>query len=1124
MAVNIKFDLVGNPEPPTIILANRNGNKLGQLNVDDASIELVDKFNDASEFSFTMNKYINNKLNNLWDKVVDFKLVYCKEWDLWFEITVELDESNEIVKTVTCTQLGQAELSQIMLYNIHINEEGDSNWDKDNKVYKSTILYNPEDTSASLLHRLLKDKAPHYHIEYVSPTIAKLQRTFSFDGTSIHDAFMDIAEEIGCLFVFHSNTNEDGKINRAISVYDLWQNCNSCGHRGEYSDVCPKCGSEDIYEYGTDTLIFVTADELASDGIEFSTDTDSVKNCFKLEAGDDLMTATIRNCNPNGTDYIWRFSEDMKEDMSEELVRRLAEYDDMYKDYRDNYISELDIDLVDKYNNLVEKYEKKYNAGSSKCLSCNYKDDSFFGNCPECGSSNTLIKSKLKKITSPIVGYSSLMNIYYDVIDFALFLESSMMPSVDLGAKTNAEEQAALLSASSLSPVAVEYIKNLSKETARSAVLSMARIIVKPTYKIEAETSGELADNGDGTKTWNGSFEITNYSDESDTAKTGIISVVVNGELETFIKQKVDKALSKEDSDDMSISGLFKMDYDDFCEELKLYALNPLTSFYEVCQICLTILAEQGAGNESINPDLYKALYKPFHDKSAAIEAEIKIREAEVDLINGVYKTEIDSDGKEYSELVIDGLRQNIEKCRNKIQDELDFEKYLGDELWIEFSSYRREDKYSNDNYKSDGLSNVELFEKAMEFYEIANNEIYKSSEFQHSISTSLNNLLAIDKFKSLVDYFNVGNWIRVQVDDKVYKLRLIEYGIDFGSFDNISVDFSDVTKIKNGITDVKEILSQASSMATSYSSVKRQAKQGENSNAVLNNWFENGLSATNTKIVGANNQSQVWDKNGILCREYDPITEIYSNEQLRIINSTIAITDDNWETTKTAIGKYQYEDPSTGELKTAYGVNGETIVGKLLIGEQLDVSNDVGTLKFGLNGLVVESDKNIVAINPNNESIFNISNNSGNIFSLNEKGELVIIGNITASSLTLLDGTTIETDKITGLSNVAISGSYNDLEDKPSLSTVAISGSYNDLSNKPTKLSDFTNDNLFITKDVNDLTNYYKKTEVNSLLDSKANINELATVATSGSYNDLTDISELKNWVLEQIESAINQ
>lgn len=39
-------------------------------------------------------------------------------------------------------------------------------------------------------------------------------------------------------------------------------------------------------------------------------------------------------------------------------------------------------------------------------------------------------------------------------------------------------------------------------------------------------------------------------------------------------------------------------------------------------------------------------------------------------------------------------------------------------------------------------------------------------------------------------------------------------------------------------------------------------------------------------------------------------------------------------------------------------------------------------------------------------------------------------------------------------------------------------SGDYNDLINKPTKLSEFDNDQNFIIKTVNDLTNYYLKTE----------------------------------------------
>lgn len=1111
MAIDIKFDLVNNPEPPTIILANRNGNKLGQLKVNTESIELVDKFNDASEFSFTVNKYIDEKLTPLWDKIVDFKLVYCQEWDCWFEISVELDEATETVKTVFCTQLGQAELSQIMLYNIEINTEEDIARDdyilptvlyRENgllgggitqseaaKLEKLGISLPYEDyKESSLLHRLLKDKAPHYSIVSIDKSIKRVQRSFSFDGTSIYDALQEIGEEIGCLFVFNSNSNNSGKIQRTISVYDLQQYCNDCGYRGEFTDKCPKCGSTNIINgFGEDTLIFVTSDELGSAGIELTTDTDSVKSCFKLEAGDDLMTATIRNCNPNGTDYIWYFSDSIKEDMSDELVEKLESYNKLYEYYSNDYVVDIDEKYLNDYNNLVEKKYWEYN-------------------------------NDLELIPIPIKGYSSLINAYYNVIDLALFLESSLMPLNDedtlgediylideldnflteetdslltyrrgIREKTTAEEQASLLTPSALSPVSVSNIDVASLATINSTILSMAKIVIKSTYKIDINSS-DVVDNGD-TKIWTGNFVVTSYSDEEDKAISEIISITVNDNYEDFIRQKIEKALSKGNTEDLSITGLFSKGYYSFCSSLKHYSLNALIGFRDACQACIDILIEQGIGSDS-ESDLYKNLYDPYYQKLLAIEAEIKVREEEINLLRGVYN----SDGN----LVSDGVQSSIEKQKIKIQEILDFEEYLGEELWLEFCAYRREDTYSNENYISDGLNNAELFKKAQEFFEVAENEIYKSSELQHSIKTTLNNLLAIPKFKSLVKSFKVGNWIRVLIDDRIYKLRLLEYTIDYKDFDNIPVEFSDVTRIKNGITDVEGVLSQASSMATSYSTVKRQASQGEKGSIALNDMIESGLSVEDTKIVGASNQTQVWDKNGILCRDYDPVTETYSSEQLKIINSTIAITDDNWEHTKTAIGKYTYIDPETGEQKTSYGVNGETIVGNLLIGERLKLSNgdSDNVLKFDSEGLVVKNDKNTIAINPSNQSLFNIKNGDKNIFSFNEEGELVIFGNITAKNFSLDDS---GAGHISGVADVALTGSYYDLKDAPNFATVATSGSYNDLKDLPDTIVSY-----------------------NDLIDAPPVPSKTSDLQNDSGYITTTEvdakIAELKSWVLSML------
>ena len=96
---------------------------------------------------------------------------------------------------------------------------------------------------------------------------------------------------------------------------------------------------------------------------------------------------------------------------------------------------------------------------------------------------------------------------------------------------------------------------------------------------------------------------------------------------------------------------------------------------------------------------------------------------------------------------------------------------------------------------------------------------------------------------------------------------------------------------------------------------------------------------------------------------------------------------------------------------------------------------------------------------------------------------------------------------KTSDLASVALTGDYDDLLNKPEL----FSGDYNDLTNKPTiptKTSELNNDSGFITKSVNDLTNY-------TLTSS------LSTVATSGSYNDLSNkptIPDVSNFITKDV------
>ena len=958
MIGHITFDVAGNPEMPTLILMTKGQKNIGEI-TNFTAFHFSPHMNSIDEISFVLYKFENNESDNAkqykyWDEVKDFRVIYIPEWKQYFEISVSLDDKNDITKTVRGTALQETELSHINIYDVEINTEADILRDD----YEVTILYNPDNPKGSLLNRILSDKCPHYKVLHVDSSIVNIQRTFSFDDISIYDAFMEIANEINCLFVFGEES--DTPMFRTISVYDLESSCNDCGYRGEFEKICPKCSSTNIKNgYGEDTTVFVNKENLGED-INIQGDVDSVNNCFRLEAGDELMTATVINCNPAGSQYIWRITDEMKLDMSDELVSKLNEYDQKYDYYQNNYQSNIDDTVVSQYNQLIRKYKT-------------FNED-------------------LTEITTPIIGYSSLINLYYDVIDFYGYLYNSLLPSVEVD-QTTAQEQADLLTTENLSPVAVQNAEYISLATANSTITAYAKVIIDSArYKIKVKNSSI-----DGV-VWTGNFTIESYYDDEDTAESKIITITFNDNYEEFLKQQIEKALAKSNDEDFSIVGLFNLDSDDFSNELKKYSYTHLQIIADACQSCLNILIEQGVTDENswdyTEGNVYDEIYVPFYEKMELINQEIGVRESEINILIGTTD--------EYGDIATKGIRNYINDIREDILSELDFQSFIGDN-WAELSSFRRESTWSNSNYISDGLSNKELFDNAINFLDAANKDIYKSSILQHSISSTLKNLLVLKEFEPLIEHFKIGNWIRIEIDGIVYKLRLIGFDLDYDNLNNLDVEFSDVVQKLGVMSDIESILSQSQSIAKSYSSTKRQAKQGSDSKGIVDNWLESGINATATKIVNSDNQDIVYDRHGMLFRQYDEITDTYSPLQLKIINSILAMTNDNWKTSKVGIGEFEFYNPKNQQTEVGYGIIANQIVGSLLLSEEVGIYNASGSMIFDdESGLKITNGTNTFTVNPNEDSLLQILNGEDPVFSVSASGELSYTGNVTTDILSL--------------------------------------------------------------------------------------------------------------------------
>ncbi len=960
MGIKIEFDVNNNAIQPTFVLSKRNGEKLGAIPV--SNLRFKDSFGNYAEMSFRVYKTDHGIKQQNWGLIDDFKLLWCREWDAWFEISVDINSSTSEYKDISCKALGAAELSQVFLYNIEIN--GDEETKEDG--FLPTILYDANNHETSLLHRIL-EKVPHYSIDYVSGSIVNIQRTFSFDKKTIYDSLQEVAKEINCVVVIEVNSDINGKPNRTISLYDLEAKCYNCGKRGEFQSVCPDCGSTNILEgYGNDTAIFVSKNNLA-ENIKYSTNVDYVKNCFKLEAGDDLMTATIKSCAPSGSDYIWYFPEDMRSDMSDELRKRLSTYEAKISTYNEkSYSSEFNGSLKANYNSLVTKYNNLLQSGDRAYL----------------------------EQPSSINGYPNIVKYYYDAIDFRLLLDSGLMPSAELS-NTDAQSEGSKIQNGVT--IAIANLNTIGVASTQSALLSYLKTIVDSRYQLKVSVDADdltFILSADGKTRESGevlcTINITNYYDETDSTtviKSFNLSDAENDYV-NYINQKIDKVLSNEVFDDSDISALFKKNLSSFKTEINKHCLSNLISFHDSCQACIDVLIEQGISSES-NPkanisasdNLYQNIFMPYYEKLITLEEEMNEREAELNIV--------DSKINEFDSIIA------------RIKNELDFENHLGNVYYQELLTFRREDTYSNENFISDGLSNEDLLERAIEFRDRANNELIKSATLQHSITSTLKNLLVMKEFKPISEMFSVGNWIRLSVDDKLYKLRLLEYEINFSNLSNLSVTFSDVRYLATGASDIQDTINKFSSLSSSYNSVSRQAEKGEASSKYIDGWVEQGLDVTTVKIINsADNQNMTFDRHGLLLREYESTTDKYSDEQLKIINSTIAFTRNGWKSSHTAVGSFYYVTPDGNEIRKAYGINGETIVGKILLGEELGIYNSGGSLRFNKTGLIVEgNNRTTVYITPDGDSVIRIHNGTKNVFYTDSSGDVVLEGKITATS-----------------------------------------------------------------------------------------------------------------------------
>ena len=771
----IEKDLVKQPVPPTISLAYKNGHIIGNLIYEETSltvkVELEDNYILLSEMSCDIHKYLNNKIVPYWDEIKNFKLLYVPieiphigSKGFWYEITVTIDDADSTIKHITGTLAQYAELDHVNNYDVEIRTQSDIERDD----YVDAVFYNPNDPEASIINRVLKDKASHYSIYHVDVSLYDVKRTFSFSGQSVLECLKDICKEVDCIMIFGENESSDHVFHRTISFYDAKDYCPACGKRGDFTNGCtnPECQhNEDIIpRYGEDTGLFINKDNLGEE-INLETNIDDIINCYRLTAGDDDMTAAVINCNPSGSRYIWHFTDDMKKDMSSELKTKINDYEAAMNTYKTSYqMDNISQSQINSYNSYVNTYQ-------------DYSSED------------------LNTITYPVTGYVNLIRAYYYVSYLYDFLNTIMMPFSPEVDDTTAQEQMALFTPTT---IGTKGLASITKTTSATEIKELVKVYIDTSrYKIDVVTITY------SKPIWTGTIKLTSYTDEEDTYEI-TKTLTFTEATDIYIKTQMDKLLKKHETSITGITSLINASTNDFVTEINKYNLMVLNNIYAVIDAVLKIM-DDAEVTQSSDPDVYSQYYAPLLAKKNAMGSVITGREAEV----GVLKNLLDS----------------IDEQKMDINNILVLEDYLGANLWSELVLFRREGDLTNTSFISVGMNDKEIIDNAMDFYDRAVEDIEKQAELQYTISSDLKNFLLMpnEVYDNYALVFDVGNWMRIEVDEKIYKLRLVEYEIDFDDLTTINVEFTDCKKSNDIISQFVEYRKTVNSVKKETTSIKKE-------------------------------------------------------------------------------------------------------------------------------------------------------------------------------------------------------------------------------------------------------------------------------------------------------------
>lgn len=327
---------------------------------------------------------------------------------------------------------------------------------------------------------------------------------------------------------------------------------------------------------------------------------------------------------------------------------------------------------------------------------------------------------------------------------------------------------------------------------------------------------------------------------------------------------------------------------------------------------------------------------------------------------------------------------------------------------------------YNNKNFLiTDIMTPIEIQDQAEKLFEQATSVLGRVSQPLYEFKIKMDNLLFIKEFEPFMHDIVLGSYITIDMDDYfVYPILLgIEYNYDNPK--DLELLFANRLRLASKEVQLGELLSDMNDTSTKVSFNSDDWDDWNTSGeSAVKEYLREALDEVTRRLIGTEDNEITIGANGIIGRRRKGSTTPvkYEPEQLWITSNVIGFTDDNWTTTKTAIGKILSPswkptpvNPTPRPADYNYGVATEVLVGNLLIGENLLIENAGGTFKVNSSGaelidakFVATGRRSRVTIDTSDDiNNFKIETKKGtawkDVITVTTGGDLIVDGSITA-------------------------------------------------------------------------------------------------------------------------------